>query len=130
MNSYNRSLPTLAFWNSRVIIRLLDATSGCYGKRSEGMWMLEVFLLSVPEILPIIYPEGQQGERKALKGSTEFKVQHANNQGSPSGDMTAAQQVFTHTTPAQLDRRTPQGPHTREHPLLESPCTPHTSGHL
>ena len=46
------------------------------------MWTLEVFLLSVPEILPIICPKGQQGERKALQGSTEFKVQHANNQGS------------------------------------------------
>lgn len=83
MNSYNRSLPALAFWNSRVIIRLLAGTSSCHGKGSEGMWMLRVFLLSVPETLSIICPEGQQGERKALKGSTEFKAQHANHQGSP-----------------------------------------------
>lgn len=71
--------------------------------------MLGVFLLSVTEILSMICPEGQQGERKALKGSTEFKAQHANHQGAPTGDMSAAQQVSTRTTPAQLYSCTLQG---------------------
>ena len=126
VNPYNRSLSALAFWNSRVIIRLLAGTSSYHGKGSEGMWMLGV-LLSVTEILSMICPEGQQGGRKALKGFTEFKAQHENHQGAPTGDTPAAQQAH-YTCPAVQSHAA--GPRTREHPLLESLCTPHASGHL